>query len=238
MEMKVLDHGYVKLRNISGPTRRSAEEFDADSIDPANSARFSFDAADDSSRTREDDLKLDAYLIRNKHTTPIEMIEIWLEMKLPLFVARQFVRHRTVSINEISARYIQLPNEFYIPELDVVGVQSGSNKQGRDLTKRNPHADYFQLSLKAQCKEAYKCYEQAIKVGIPYELARLHLPVNIYTKWLWKQDLHNMIHFLSLRTHSHAQYEAQQYALAIRELLEDAIPDLMAIYEIHEDESK
>lgn len=230
-EIKVLNHGYVKLRNISGPTRRDERDFDADDIDPANAARFSFDAADKDERNREDDLNLARYLIKNKHNTPIEMITVWMEMKLPIFVARQFVRHRTVSINEISARYVQLENEFYIPNLENIGIRSKSNKQGRTFTELNSYGPQFIAYLKIENARAYAHYEAAIKEGIPNELARLHLPVNIYTKWLWKQDLHNLFHFLSLRTHEHAQFEAREYANAIFELLKNVIPDLMEMYE-------
>jgi len=127
MKIDVLDHGYVILRNISGPIRRASQPFDADDTDPANAARFSFDAADQETRVREDDLKLARYLWKNRHTTPFEMVEVWLEMQMPIFVARQFVRHRTVSINEVSARYVQLPKQFYIPDPKVIGVKSASN---------------------------------------------------------------------------------------------------------------
>lgn len=238
-EITVLDHGYVKLRNISGPTRRPDEEFDADSVDPANSARFSFDAADDPDRTREADLKLASYLIRNRHNTPLEMIEVWLEMKMPIFVARQFVRHRTVSINEVSARYVQLPNEFYIPHPDDVGEKSKSNKQGRQIETveesiiRNSSATVFCSNLTLHCENAYGYYEHAIENGIPNELARCFLPLNIYTKWLWKQNLHNLMHFLSLRSHEHAQFEARAYAIGIRTLLHEQIPELIELYEDH-----
>lgn len=233
-KIPVLDHGYVLLRNISGPTRRPNDPFDADSIDPANSARFSFDAADKEDRPREADLKLVNYLIKNKHTTPIEMIEIWLEMKMPIFVARQFVRHRTVSINEVSARYVQLPNEFYIPNPQNVGQKSESNKQGRNIEgiyQYDETAEIYCKRLAYNSQWAYSEYERAINAGIPNELARCFLPVNIYTKWLWKQDLHNLMHFIKLRDHSHAQYESQQYAKAIKTLLKEHIPELMEMYE-------
>src|SRR5690606_18852081 len=126
-EIKVLDHGFVRLRNMAGPTRRvlngTHEEtgdfilrpFDADDRDPAQAARMSFDQMD-SERTLEEDMRLSRYLMKNWHTSPFEMVEIWLEMKMPIFVARQFVRHRTASINEVSGRYVQLPGEWYIPE--------------------------------------------------------------------------------------------------------------------------
>lgn len=227
----VLDHGYVTLRNVAGPIRRLERPYDADDTDPANAARFSFDAADDAARPRSDDLKLAAYLLRNKHTTPFEMIEVWLEMSMPLFVARQFVRHRTVSINEISARYVKLENQFYIPKLENVGVKSKSNKQGRVMVhpdEKGP-AELYLYKLEESCKAQYCYYESAINSGIPNELARCFLPVNIYTKWLWNQDLHNLMHFLRLRLHSHAQYESRCYAEAIFQLLEEVLPHTMAL---------
>jgi len=227
-ETKVLDHGYVKLRNLSGPTRRSEEEFDADDVDPANTARFSFDQADQG-RAREADIKLARYLMKNHHTTPIEMIEVWLEMKIPIFVARQFVRHRTVSINEVSARYVKLPEEFYIPVPENVGIKAENNKQGRVL-EENQQAANFCSNLYKSSQENYGLYEAAIDDGIPHELARCFLPLNIYTKWIWKQDLHNMMHFLKLRMHEHAQFESREYAKAIFKLLAVNLPSLMQMF--------
>lgn len=239
--ISVLDHGYVTLRNIAGPTRRPSlikdgvvlhEQFyDADDVDPANAARFSFDGADADDRTREEDLKLASYLMKNDHTTPFEMITIWLEMQMPIFVARQFVRHRTVSINEVSARYTKLPDRFYIPDEETIGMKSASNKQGRDANKFNPIAGMFAAELIVHCREAYELYEKYLEADIAPELARMCLPLNIYTKWLWKQDLHNMMHFLRLRDHSHAQYESRQYAKAIDELLREVLPHSMELYD-------
>jgi len=236
MRIDVLDHGYVLLRNISGPTRRVDQNFDAHDVDPANSARFSFDAADKEDRLEEADIKLARYLYKNKHTTPFEMIEIWLEMKMPIFVARQLVRHRTVSINEVSARYVKLSNEFYIPSLSVVGIKSSNNKQGRDISKNLSYNERrpivkFVASLIKRCADNYKAYETAMEDGIPNELARMMLPLNIYTKWLWKQDLHNMLHFLRLRMHDHAQYEIRQYANAIHQMLTEVLPESMKIFD-------
>lgn len=225
----VLDHGYVSLLNISGPTRRPDQPFDADDVDPANSARMSFDQRD-TGRTKEQDMKLSAYLMRNHHNTPIEMIEIWLEMKLPIFVARQFVRHRTVSINEVSARYTALPREWYIPPLEQICTKAKSNKQGRSDIQ-HAQAEWFQMTLDKQCERSYYHYTSALDAGIAPELCRLFLHVNHYTKWLWKQDLHNMLHFISLRDHPHAQWEAQQYAQAIKLLLIEALPETMRLYE-------
>jgi thymidylate synthase (FAD) len=243
--LPVLDHGYVKLLNIAGPTRRAGETytddfgheqyesppaFDAADTDPANVARTSFDQRD-SGRTREQDLKLCDYLLRNHHTTPFEMVQVWLEMKLPIVVARQFVRHRTVSINEISGRYVELPAEWYIPPADQIGIKAESNKQGRDRSVEQPSREWFRDELHEDCRRSYDRYQLALEHGIPPELARLFLHVNHYTKWVWRQDLHNMMHFLSLRDHSQAQWEAQEYARAITELLRQQLPDLMNLYD-------
>ncbi len=230
MRIDVLDHGYVTLRNVAGPIRRADRPFDADDIDPANAARFSFDAADQETRARGEDLKLARYLWRNRHTTPFEMVEVWLEMQMPIFVARQFVRHRTVSINEVSARYTQLPKQFYIPDPAVIGVKSASNKQGRTIDgETHQRAREFCDALDEQCQHAYAVYQSALDNGIPNEVARCGLPLNIYTKWLWNQDLHNLMHFLELRLHEHAQYESRCYAQAIRELLTAVLPETMKL---------
>ena len=280
-ETSVLDHGFVRLRNLAGPTRRVFQnhvlyetgdvgapdaikdrngdvvlglcricgkveieleesclvrDFDADGIDPANTARTSFNQMDQT-RTREIDLALCDYLMRNRHTTPFEMVECWLEMKLPIFVARQFVRHRTVSINEVSARYVQLPAEWYLPLPTTVGIKPKKAKQGRDIlpweemdVDQQATVQGFINRLDATCAANYEEYSQAIADGIPPELARSFLHLNHYTSWVWKQDLHNMMHFLMLRYHSHAQYEAQQYAKAIIGLLERVLPNSMALF--------
>lgn len=249
-EIKVLDHGFVKLRNISGPTRRELDwepvgvmsvgqssgtasigrprRFDADDTDPANAARMSFDQTD-SGRTRDQDLKLARYLMKNKHTTPFEMVEVWVEMKLPIFVARQFVRHRTVSINEVSGRYITLPEEWYIPE--VVGGKAADKKQGQVDGLDPKLQNEFKQSLNRQCNRSYHNYLGFIDAGVAPEHARLFLHTNHYTHWMWKQDLHNMMHFLSLRDHSHAQVEAQAYAKAVDQLIRTQLPETMKLYD-------
>ncbi len=231
----VLDHGFVKLRNLAGPTRRADQEFDADDTDPANAARMSFDQAD-LSRPREADLKLSKYLLANKHTSPFEMVEVWLEMKLPIFVARQFVRHRTVSMNEVSGRYIELPAEWYIPAIEDVKFQVKDKKQGGGLIDLgNPDqvqaARIYLTELDFDCANSYSKYQRAIQLGIAMEQARLHLHVNHYTHWLWKQDLWNLMHFLSLRDHSHAQGEAQYYAKAVDRLLRQFLPHSLSLYD-------
>lgn len=243
--LPVLDHGFVTLRNLAGPTRRDntlpdnsgppyERTFDADDMDVANSARMSFDAAD-MDRTYEIEMKLNRYLLANRHMTPFESIEVWLEMKLPIFVARQFVRHRTTSLNEVSGRYVQLPEEWYIPPIGTVMFQSKDKKQGgkvidlADPSQAKRAAEYIQR-LDADCKQSWQSYQFAIEDGIAMEQARLHLHLNHYTHWLWKQDLRNLMHFLSLRAHPHAQREAQTYAYAIIKLLEPHLPGLMALY--------
>lgn len=164
-QISVLDHGFVRLHNIAGPIRRTETEYDASDRDPAIVARTSFDNMHDPDRTVEQDEKLAEYLLKNLHTTPFEMITVWLEMKLPIFVARQFVRHRTVSINEVSARYVQLPEEWYIPEPKNVGLRPQNMKQGRELkwyelsNSQKDQINYFLSALDNQCKQSYELYE-------------------------------------------------------------------------------
>ena len=225
---QVLDHGFVKLRNLSGPTRRWDQEFDASDVDPANAARMSFEQMD-SGRTVEEDLKLARYLMKNRHTTPFEMIEVWIEMKMPIFVARQFVRHRTVSINEVSGRYVVLPAEWYIPS--VVGGKPVDAKQGQSANLDPIIQAEFKRKLNDACSKAYEEYLYFVAAGVAAEHARMFLHVNHYTHWLWKQDLHNLMHFLGLRSGGHAQIEAQKYADAVDKLIRAHLPNSMALYD-------
>jgi thymidylate synthase (FAD) len=167
--------------------------------------------------------------MKNWHTTPFEMVEIWLEMKLPIFVARQFVRHRTVTINEVSGRYVTLPAEWYTPE--IVGGKATNVKQGQADNLDEPTQRQFRGLLGRHCKDGYDQYTHAISNGVAPEHARMFLSLNHYTHWMWKQDLHNMMHFLSLRTHSHAQVEAQAYANVILQLLRTQLPHSMALFD-------
>jgi len=228
-ERKVLDHGSIKLLNLAGPVRRPDRMFDASDRDPAITARISFDNMGEE-RTNQQDLKLLRYLMDNKHWTPVEMIEVWLEMKMPIFVARQFVRHRTACINEVSARYTKLPAEWYIPDQDKVGVKSKSNKQGRDIVDASEFSSVlgFRDDLNSCCAHGYKLYELYLEEGIPPELARCFLHVNHYTHWVYKMDLRNILNFLQLRLHNHAQYEARVYAQALFEILSQHLPASMA----------
>ena len=150
-------------------------------------------------------------------------------MKMPIFVARQFVRHRTVSINEVSGRYVTLPAEWYIPE--VVGGKAPYAKQGQVNSLPQVIQDQFKKCLSVVCEGDYGNYLLAIQDGVAPEHARMLLHLNHYTHWIWKQDLHNLMHFLSLRDHSHAQVESQEYARAIDTLIRQHLPELMALYD-------
>ena len=235
-EVKVLDHGFVRLRNLAGPSRRSpffenntqTRFFDATDTDAPNAARMSFDQVD-SQRTEEQDMKLAEYLIKNRHTSPFEMVQVWLEMKLPIFVARQFVRHRTIRLNEVSGRYVQLPAEWYIPE--VVGGKAKSAKQGQEDNLGVEMQNLFKATLDEHCRDGYHRYDLALQAGVAPEHARMLLSLNHYTHWLWNQDLHNLMHFLSLRDHSHAQVEAQAYAKAVDTLIRQHLPRTMELYD-------
>lgn len=239
--MQVLDHGFVKLRNLAGPTRRvhtvydaggtsgiHARPFDADDTDPAQAARMSFEQMD-SDRTYEQDMKLARYLLANQHTSPFEMIQVWLEVKVPIFVDRQLVRHRTWRRNESSGRYITLPPEWYIPK--IVGGKASNAKQGQSDNLPAELQTYFKQNLDAQCKRGYELYAELIDEGVAPEHARMFLHVNHYVHWLGNVDLGNLFKFLALRAHSHAQIEAQIYAYAIIELLRPHLPGLMGLFD-------
>lgn len=235
MKVNVLDHGYVVLRNISGPTRRPEQEFDASDIDPPQVARISFDAID-TNRSLEDDLKLSKYLMKNWHTSPFESIEVWLEMKLPIFVARQFAKHRTTTINEVSGRYVTLPSEWYVPDIEKVKLQSKDKKQGGVFVDMSDSAQVqvaksFVERLDSDCFTSYCAYRDSIEAGICMEQARAHLHVNHYTHWVWKQNLHNLMHFMSLRDHPHAQEESATYARAVDSLVRGVLPETMKLYD-------
>jgi thymidylate synthase (FAD) len=237
-KIKVLDHGFILLHNMAGPTRRIYEEtdegltverdFDADDTDPANSARMSFNQMD-AGRTREQDFKLAEYLMKNQHWTPFESIEVWIEMKLPIFVARQFVRHRTASLNEVSGRYVTLPEEWYIPEN--VGAAPKDKKQGQAEGLDDILQKQFKYDLDKQCGISYNLYLHHIAQGVAPEHARMFLHLNHYTHWLWKQDLRNLLDFLRLRDHGHAQIEAQMYAKAIDAAIRQYLPETMKLYD-------
>lgn len=212
----VLDHGYVRYIDHMGSDSRILE-----------AARISYKSP---SKGEEQDKKLLRYLYKNKHTSPFEQVKIALNIKLPLFVMRQYCRHRMQNLNEVSARYTQLPNEFYIP--DKWRFQDTKNKQGSIEAN---FSDDMQMAwssdFKRHCRESYKFYESMIENGIAREMARMVLPVNIYTEIYTTWDLKNLIHFIALRDDSHAQLEIQEYGKAIKEICKTIFPWTMEIYE-------
>lgn len=164
------------------------------------------------------------YLLRAAHTSPFESVEIKLHMKLPIFVARQMIRHRSSSLNEISARYSVMKDEFYFPTADELRLQSKTNKQGSEgLLNLDQAAKYVKI-IEEQSKECYKWYLDMLEAGIAREQARMILPLNLYTEWYWKQDLHNLMHLMALRCDHHAQYEIQVYGNAILEIVKHLCP--------------
>lgn len=163
-------------------------------------------------------------LMRNSHTSPFEAIEIKLNLKMPIFVSRQFCRHRTSSLNELSARYSIMKDEFYFPEADDLRKQSNSNKQGSEGNIEEIQAAVFAEGIKSQCNSAYDLYLRMLDAGVTREQARMILPVNLYTQFYWKQNLHNMLHLLALRMDHHAQYEIRVYANAMYEIVKHLAP--------------
>lgn len=215
----VLDHGYVRLVDHMG-----------DDLSIVRAARVSYDAE---WRTGEDsgkDAKLIKYLLDNRHTSPFEHVQFTFEVKAPIFVFRQWHRHRTWSFNEISARYSELPDEFYVPELGQITTQSTDNKQMR-TEERHPYANRGQALMIDACANSFYIYDTLIRAGIPRELARTVLPVATYSKMFATVDLHNLLHFLTLRLHEHAQYEIRVYAEAMLELIKDVVPITMEVFE-------
>ncbi|MEM7723696.1 MAG: FAD-dependent thymidylate synthase [Pseudomonadota bacterium] len=218
---EVLDHGFVRVIDYMG-----------DDAAIVQAARVSYGAGTKKAR---DDSGLIRYLMRHWHSTPFEMCEIKLHVKLPVFVARQWIRHRTANVNEYSARYSILDREFYIPAPEHLAAQSTVNNQGRGATLQGAEAAKVLEVLKADAGRAYDHYEQMLSQdgqdGLARELARMNLPANIYTQWYWKVDLHNLFHFLRLRADAHAQYEIRVYADAICEMVKDWVPAAYGAFE-------
>lgn len=212
-EVPVLDHGYVILRDVMGSDATIA-----------NAARISYDRVDE--YTHEDNEKLIRFLMRNRHTSPFEMGEMVFEIKLPIFVMRQMVRHRTASLNEMSARYTKLPDEMFIPDPLTMAQQSKSNKQGRENRPYSPEQRYdMRRRMKRANRDSYDVYEDLMgDYDLSREMARSVLPLGIYTKVVWKMDTHNLMHLLKLRTDKHAQYEIRVYAEVMEAMFKDHFP--------------
>ena len=219
--IKVLNHGLVRLVDHMGSD-----------LSIVRSARVSYDAEWRAGEDEGKDAKLIDYLVKNNHTSPLESVTFTFEVKAPIFVFRQWHRHRTWSFNEVSARYSQLPEEFYIPEVSQITTQSKSNKQMR-TDDIHPEAEFLQEIVSRQCSEAFKVYQHLIEQGMPRELARGVLPVNTYSHMFATVDLHNLAHFLRLRLHSHSQYEIRVYAQAMLDLIEPIVPVAVAAVKRH-----
>ena len=228
--IKVLDHGFIRVIDYMGTDQSIVQ-----------AARVSY--GEGTKKLRED-RGLIRYLLSHWHTTPFEMCEIKFHVKLPIFVARQWIRHRTANVNEYSARYSVLDREFYVPEINQLGSQSTTNKQGRSESLNKNFAKQAQKLIKDNSNQLYDDYQNLLNgnllnkdeyeegEGLARELARTTLPLNYYTQWYWKVDLHNLMHFLKLRADSHAQYEIQIYAEKMIDVLKKWVP---LTYEAFED---
>ena len=207
----VLDHGFVRLVDYMG-----------DDAAVVQAARVSYGRG---TRKVLEDRGLIRYLMRHRHTTPFEMCEIKLHVKLPIFIARQWIRHRTANVNEYSARYSVMDREFYMPRPEDLAVQSRSNKQGRgDALTADQAAEVLSL-LRRDAMQTFDSYERLMdEHGLARELARIGLTLSTYTQWYWKVDLHNLLHFLSLRKHPHAQHEIRVYADVIGDMVAEWVP--------------
>jgi thymidylate synthase (FAD) len=219
-EIKVLDRGFVRLVDYMGNDKRIAQ-----------AARVSYG---EGTKSISDDTILIDYLLRHQHTSPFEHVVIELHCKMPIFVARQWIRHRMARINEISGRYSIMADEFYLPPEEQIKGQSEDKKQSRSLHDLPPDMRKKVLEiLKRDQGSAYASYKELIDDGIARELARINLPLSLYTQWYWQMDLHNLIHFLELRMDSHAQWEIRQYACAIAGIVKAICPIAYAAFEHH-----
>ena len=217
----VLDHGFIRVIDYMG-----------DDSAIVQAARVSYGAG---TKHVQNDEGLIRYLMRHWHSTPFEMCEVKLHVKLPVFVARQWIRHRTANVNEYSARYSILDREFYIPDPSQLAAQSTVNNQGRGEVLSGEESARVLAMLKSDAAQMYDHYEAMLsqdgQQGLARELARMNLPMNIYTQWYWKTDLHNLFHFLRLRADPHAQYEIRVYAEAIAACVRDWVPLAFGAFE-------
>jgi thymidylate synthase (FAD) len=218
--LEVLDHGFVRLVDYLGGDDRIVQ-----------AARVSYGAGTKS--VREDAALID-YLLRHAHTSPFEQVVLTFHLKMPIFVARQWMRHRTARANEISGRYSVLPNEFYLPDPEQIRPQSRRNKQGREAESVPAELQQKVLRLLRVGQEArYGEYEELLEEGLARELARVHLPLSLYTEMYWQIDLHNLMHFLRLRMDAHAQYEIRAYGEALARCAKAVAPRAYASFEEH-----
>ncbi len=220
-KIDVLDHGYVRLVDSMGSD-----------LSVVRNARVSYDAEWRAGEDEGSDTRLLKYLWRNHHTTPFEAVTFTFEVYAPIFVFRQWHRHRTWSYNELSARYRPLPEVYYLPAPDKVGQQAMKNKQGREVTDQDRATDVARID--AHCKRAFEEYEYLLEAGWPRELARMVLPVNTYSHMFGTVNLLNLMRFLTLRCDAHAQYEIRVYADAIKDLAREVVPVCIGAWEYGE----
>jgi len=211
-EVKVLDHGFIRVVDWMGNDAAIVQ-----------AARVSYGAG---TKTAREDEGLIRYLMRHQHTTPFEMCEIKFHVKLPIFVARQWIRHRTANVNEYSGRYSVMESEFFVPEVEKLAVQSASNRQGREEGGYDPGEGNLILTMLREHGEmAFDAYSTLLQNhDLSRELARTLLPLSTYTEWYWKIDLKNLFHFLNLRTDSHAQWEIRAYAIEMEKIVAEWVP--------------
>ncbi len=226
LELSVLDHGFIALVDVMPRLVPDGQTADQAIV---QAARVSYGQG---TKHINEDQGLIRYLLRHRHTTPFEMVEFKFHVCMPIFIARQWIRHRTANVNEYSGRYSILPDRFYTPSIDSVRKQSASNRQGGEQTFNITHeqdvatAAEFIDFLKA-VESQYTKYIDLTSKGVSREMARIGLPVNMYTEWYWKIDLHNLLHFMGLRLDSHAQLEIREYAAAMYKLVEPVVPVTM-----------
>ncbi len=210
-EFKCLDHGFIRLVDVMG-----------DDAAIVQAARVSYGQG---TKTVNEDRGLIRYLMRHKHTSPFEMVELKFHVKLPIFIARQWIRHRTANVNEYSGRYSEMKDECYLPELEQIRFQAKNNKQGRsDESLDQLEGTAVSNIISEGQSSAFGDYKEMLDKGVAREIARINLPLSTYTEWYWKIDLHNLLHFIRLRLDAHAQYEIRVFAEAIAEMLKIIVP--------------
>ena len=216
-EFQVLDKGFVRMVDYYGSDSRIVQ-----------SARVSYG---EGTKTISQDGALIDYLLRHQHTSPFEQVVFTFHLKMPIFVARQWVRHRMARMNEVSGRYSIMKDEFYVPENSCISKQSTNNKQGRGEVFEEKQAKEFQAEFIEGQQKAYEVYKGMVEKGIAREIARINLPLALYTEFYWQMDLHNLFHFLKLRLDSHAQYEIRLYAEKILEIIKTVCPMAVSSFE-------
>lgn len=213
-----LDHGHVRLVDCMPRLVEDGQTADSAIV---QAARVSYG---EGTKTINQDRGLIRYLLRHGHTTPLEMVEFKFHCKMPIFIARQWIRHRTASVNEVSGRYSEVKDEYYVPELENIRAQSKTNKQGGAGIMPKDTATFFRFACGSYAADAFVEYGRHIDAGVSRELARINLPLSTYTEWYWKIDLHNLLHFLALRCDSPAQYEIRVFAEAMLKLITPIVP--------------